>query len=83
LKFGRMYQRVVLSMCSRAKVGRKIVKYGIDYETLFQRRYRMRSLCFVVCEDSGIDGIKSLGRGQGVEKLNLLTITRFSRMYQI
>jgi hypothetical protein len=71
-------------MCSRAKVGRKIVKYGIDYETLFQRRYRMRSLCFVVCEDSGIDGIKSLGRGQCVEKLeklNLTTITRFSCMY--
>jgi hypothetical protein len=59
LKFGHMYQRVVLSMCGLAKVGRKIVKYGIDYETMFQRRYRRRSLCFVVCEDSGIDGIKS------------------------
>jgi hypothetical protein len=70
LKFGHMYQRVVLSMCGLAKVGRKIVKYGIDYETRVQRRYRMRRLYFVVCEDSGIDGIKSLGRGQCVEKLN-------------
>jgi hypothetical protein len=41
----------------------------------------MRRLYFVVCEDSGIDGIKSLSRGLCLEKLNLKTITRFSCMY--